>query len=72
MKQATEKQKKINIFDLGIIDYDEALEIQQKLLQLRQEDRINDTFLILEHEPVITIGKRGNKSNILTPRNFLM
>ena len=71
MNQKTEEIKNINVVDLGIIDYEDALEIQEKLLQLRQENRINDTLLILEHKPVITIGKRGNQSNILAPREFL-
>lgn len=71
MEEIFEKQKKINVIDLGIIDYEEALDIQERLLQLRKENRISDTILILEHEPVITIGKRGNQSNILVPREFL-
>ena len=71
MEFVLEKQKKINVIDLGIIDYEEALEIQEKLLKLRQENRIGDVLLILEHEPVITIGKRGNQSNILVPGEFL-
>jgi len=64
-------EKKIRIVDLGLIDYEEALLIQERLLKLRQEDRIDDTLLLLEHEPVITIGKRGNSSNILAPKEFL-
>jgi len=71
MEEIVEKQKKINVIDLGIIDYEEALDIQERMLQLRKENRIDDTMLILEHEPVITIGKRGNQSNILVPSEFL-
>lgn len=66
-----EEQKQINVIDLGTINYDEALSIQERLLKLRQENQVGDTLLILEHEPVITIGKRGNQSNILVPRKFL-
>ncbi len=68
----TTLDKKIDVVDLGLIDYDEALHIQERLNQLRQENRIKDILLILEHEPVITIGKRGDQSHILAPRNFLM
>lgn len=64
-------EKEIKVIDLGLIDYDEALAIQERLLKLRQEERIGDILLILEHKPVITIGKRGNKSNILVPEEFL-
>ncbi len=65
------EEKEIKVVDLGLIDYDEALAIQEKLLKLRQEDHIGDTLLILEHEPVITIGKRGNQGHILVSEEFL-
>ena len=71
MNQKTVEQKNMNIIDLGVIDYEEALEIQEKLLQLRQENHIDDTLLIMEHDPVITIGKRGSQNNILVPREYL-
>ncbi|MCX7711502.1 MAG: lipoyl(octanoyl) transferase LipB [Clostridia bacterium] len=56
---------KIQIANLGRINYDEALELQEKIMALRQEGKIEDTLLLLEHPPVITIGRRGNESNIL-------
>jgi lipoyl(octanoyl) transferase len=71
MQQFLEGEKKIDVIDLDIIDYEEALEIQEKLLELRKRNCIGDTLLILEHEPVITIGKRGNQSNIIVSREFL-
>ncbi len=71
MEEIIENHKKINVIELGIIDYEEALEIQEKLLQLRKRNYIGDTMLILEHEPVITIGKRGSQNNILVPREYL-
>jgi lipoyl(octanoyl) transferase len=71
IEQVLQEKKEINVVDLGMIDYDEALNIQEKLLQLRQENCIDDILLILEHEPVITIGKRGNQNNILAPKEFL-
>jgi len=71
MEQFSVEQKKINVINLGVTDYEVVLQIQEKLLQLRQGNHINDTLLILEHEPVITIGKRGSRNNILVPREFL-
>lgn len=56
---------------LGRIDYKEALDIQKKLLSLRQEGRIEDTLLLLEHLPVLTIGKSGEHSNVLIPEQAL-
>ena len=71
MDPDSRKKYKINVYRLGLMDYMEALEIQSKLWQLRTEDRIEDTLLILEHLPVITIGRRGKQSNILMPQDFL-
>jgi lipoyl(octanoyl) transferase len=71
MEQFSTEPKKINVIDLGIIDYEKALKIQEILLKLRKENRIDDIMLILEHEPVITIGKRGKQTNILAPEEFL-
>jgi len=41
----------------GLIPYEKASELQRKLVDLRARDQIPDTFLFLEHEPVITRGR---------------
>lgn len=61
----------VNISVLGKIDYAEALAIQQKLHELRLQNQIEDTFLLLEHPPVLTLGTRGVYSNILLPEKEL-
>lgn len=53
------------IYRLGLIEYDDAYHLQQKLLYQRLDGRIEDTLLLLEHPPVITIGKSGKLENIL-------
>ena len=45
---------------LGRIGYAQALAIQEDLLAQRSANRIPDTLLLLEHSPVITLG-RGSK-----------
>ena len=56
----------MEIRDLGIIGYAEALEIQQQLVaQLR--DGGPETLLLLEHSPVYTVGSGGNLANVLDP-----
>lgn len=62
---------KLNIVRLGLMDYAEALRIQEKLLTLRQEDKIDDTLLLVEHPAVLTLGRRGEYSHILTSRQLL-
>jgi lipoyl(octanoyl) transferase len=43
---------------LGRIDYDAAWALQRELHAARVADEIEDTVLLLEHEPVYTAGKR--------------
>ncbi len=57
----------LNIIRLGIIQYKKALQIQESLQLLRMQDKIDDTLILLEHYPVITLGRRGKHSNIKIP-----
>lgn len=61
----------IQIARLGRVDYGEALRLQESLLELRRQDKIGDTLILLEHPPVITLGRRGAYSNILLPIDSL-
>ena len=54
------------LVNLGHANYLEVLDLQRELVKLRQEQRIPDTLLLVEHEPVITLGRRGSTSNILS------
>jgi len=56
---------------LGRIDYMDALRLQKELVIKRQEQLIPDTLLLLEHPPVITLGRRGKYSNIKVPPETL-
>lgn len=51
--------------DLGRIGYGKALELQKRLFDLRLAGSIPDTLLLLEHDPVITIGTAGGDENLL-------
>ena len=62
---------KIQIAKMGLIEYGEALKIQEKLWELRRNGTIDDTFLLLEHKPVLTLGRRGNYDNILLSKETL-
>jgi len=62
---------KLNVLKIGMIDYKEALTIQEKLRSLRSDSKIDDSLLLLEHYPVITLGRRGKYSNIKLQRNDL-
>jgi lipoyl(octanoyl) transferase len=50
--------------DLGAIPYVEAMALQDKLVEQRLEGEIADTLLLLEHPPVITLGRRGSLGDV--------
>ncbi|HEX3577822.1 MAG TPA: lipoyl(octanoyl) transferase LipB, partial [Thermoanaerobaculia bacterium] len=43
------------------------MRLQQKFVELRQEQAIPDQLLLLEHPPVITLGRGGDVRNLLAP-----
>jgi len=61
----------IDIIQLGMIDYDESLNLQKRLFDLKQAKLVNDILLLLEHPPVITFGRRANVNNVLATRQQL-
>jgi lipoyl(octanoyl) transferase len=50
---------------LGRIPYADGLEIQASLVAQRQAEQIPDTLLLLEHEPVFTLGRNARPENLL-------
>ncbi len=60
----------IRVIDLGTVEYDEAhhrqLEIRDAVIRGEGED----TLLLLEHPPVLTMGKRGAAEHITLPREY--
>jgi lipoyl(octanoyl) transferase len=61
----------ISVIHLGTIDYGSGLRLQEHLVDLRKQGRIGNTLLLLEHPPVITLGRNADDSNIVVPRNLL-
>ena len=49
---------------LGVVPYREALELQEKCVEARRAGAAADRLLLLEHPPVITLG-RGARSDTL-------
>ncbi|MEN7972808.1 MAG: lipoyl(octanoyl) transferase LipB [Verrucomicrobiota bacterium] len=47
------------------VSYQTGLDIQHRLLKARQENKIPDTVLILQHKPVVTLGNRGRANYLL-------
>ena len=61
----------ISLVQLGTIDYATGLELQQQLVALRKEGKIGDVVLLLEHSPVITLGRNAKASNVVASRELL-
>lgn len=58
--------KPLTIFKLGLTSYDEALSFQFELVERVRESKGKNSFLmLLEHRPVITLGRNANSRNIL-------
>jgi len=52
------------ICQLGLIDYLEALELQERVRAARQDEQIPDVLLLLEHPPVYTRGRRSEPGEL--------
>lgn len=50
-------KRTLHVHRLGRVPYGEALALQERLVGLRTEGAIPDTLLLLEHPPVITLGR---------------
>jgi lipoyl(octanoyl) transferase len=61
----------LKILDFPILGYKKAWEIQKILHWYRVNDIIPDTLLLLEHFPVITLGKFGKEENLLLTKERL-
>lgn len=50
---------------LGRLDYPTGLALQKTLVELRYQQRIGNVLLMLEHPPVLTLGRNSSRLNIL-------
>ncbi len=55
----------LSVRDLGRMAYGSALELQLELVEQRQSESIEDTLLLVEHPPVITMGRKATDADIL-------
>ncbi|HVW77824.1 MAG TPA: lipoyl(octanoyl) transferase LipB [Alloacidobacterium sp.] len=61
----------LSVLDLGRLDYATSFALQKTLVELRHQQRIGNTLLLLEHPPVLTLGRNSSRSNILAGDEFL-
>jgi lipoyl(octanoyl) transferase len=56
---------------VGRLSYAQGLELQAQLVADRQADRIVDVLLLLEHDPVFTLGRNAREQNLLVREALL-
>lgn len=61
----------VHVLHLGQVSYETALKLQKTLSQLRKAGRIENTLLLLEHSPVITLGRNAEVANVLASPELL-
>ncbi len=56
---------------LGRVGYGEGLRLQAELVEARFQGRVDNVLLLLEHPPVLTLGRNANRANILASDEML-
>ncbi len=60
------------IFDLGLIDYKVALRYQREMFLEAKSGTFSSALIACRHFPVITLGRRADKKNILATEHQLL
>ena len=55
----------LTLLELPRIGYERALRLQERLVELRRAGAIGDVLLLLEHPPVLTLGRNATRVNIV-------
>jgi lipoate-protein ligase B len=72
MAMNIQQQDKAYGLELGLIDYTSAHDLQLKILEAKISGRLDqDLFMLLEHPPVFTLGRRGGLDHLKVPQAFL-
>ena len=58
-------------YDMGMLEYSHASELQANLAAARLAGEVTDIILLLQHHPVFTIGTLGSEANIVVSQNKL-
>ena len=62
---------KTQFLNLEKLAYDEALVLMRELAGIKSRSTRPEVLIITEHEPVLTMGRRAETSDILVPRELL-
>ncbi len=65
------KKKSAWVLCLDEIRYEDAFDLQKKLVDARSSGKIKDTLVLLEHSPVFTANRNETFKNILAPKEII-
>lgn len=57
--------RKLTLLDLGQKDYSEVWDIQKDLVEKVISGASQDTLVLVEHTPVVTLGRQGSEEDVL-------
>ena len=63
--------KRCEVRRLHLVTYENGMEMQKRLVERRQNHQIPDQLLLLQHFPVITIGRTGKREHLLATEDEL-
>jgi lipoyl(octanoyl) transferase len=63
--------RRCEIHRLHTVTYENGMRLQQRLVEMRQREELDDQLLLLEHPPVITLGRGGDDANLLATPDLL-
>ncbi|HZZ15915.1 MAG TPA: octanoyltransferase, partial [Candidatus Sulfotelmatobacter sp.] len=61
----------LHLLQLGRIPYTEGLRLQGEIVAARKAGAIGDTLLLMEHPPVLTLGRNATRANIVASDELL-
>lgn len=63
-------RRKNLLLQMDMVEYGEAWELQKALLQARISDKIDDCFILLQHTPTFTFGRRYKEANLTENKEY--
>lgn len=57
-------QRELTYYMLGRLPYRKAWDLQRSVVEMRKNGEIGDTLLLLEHDPVVTLGRDGSRKSL--------
>ncbi len=61
----------LHLIHLGRIPYTEGLRLMREVVEARKAGALGDTLLLMEHPPVLTLGRNATRANILATDELL-